>query len=118
MACPIGEMHEGVMRVFVQAAIANHLDDPRSLRIILEQAPRSQELMKKIYRYKDAWTAYTRELLRRHPEVRVPDVDTAARIINATIELVVHQVIAEHEPVDPKRLEDELVSMSTRYLRG
>ncbi|MEU7834472.1 MULTISPECIES: TetR/AcrR family transcriptional regulator [unclassified Nonomuraea] len=107
---------EGVMRVFVQAAIANHLDDPQLLRIMVEQAPRSQDLMKKVYQFKDARVAYARELLRRYPEVRVSDVDTAARIINASIELVVHQVIAEHEPIDLKRLEDELVAMFTRYL--
>ncbi|MFI7132637.1 TetR/AcrR family transcriptional regulator [Nonomuraea sp. NPDC050153] len=107
---------EGVMRVFVQAAIANHLDDPQLLRIMVEQAPRSQDLVKKVNQYKDARIAYTRDLLRRYPEVRVSDIDTAARILNATIELVVHQVIAEHEPIDLKRLEDELVAMFTRYL--
>ncbi|MEV0381216.1 TetR/AcrR family transcriptional regulator [Nonomuraea sp. NPDC050643] len=107
---------EGVMRVFVQAAIANHLEDPQLLRIMLEQAPRSEDLVTKVRQYQDARIAYARELLRRHPEVRVSDVDTAARIINATIELVVHQVIAEHEPIDLKRLENELVAMFTRYL--
>ncbi|WP_043623030.1 TetR/AcrR family transcriptional regulator [Nonomuraea candida] len=107
---------EGLMRVFVQAAIANHLEDPRLLRVMVEQAPRSPELLQRVYQDKDRRNAYTRDLLRRYPEVRVSDVETAARIINATIELVVHQVVAEREPVDLKRLEDELVAMFTRYL--
>ncbi|UBU09211.1 TetR/AcrR family transcriptional regulator [Nonomuraea gerenzanensis] len=107
---------EGLMRVFVQAAIANHLEDPRLLRVMVEQAPRSPELVRKVYETKDMRNAHTRDLLGRYPEVRVSDVETAARIINATIELVVHQVVAEHEPVDLRRLEDELVAMFTRYL--
>lgn len=104
------------MRAFVQASIANHLEDPRLLRVMLEKTPRSQELLDKVHRYTGERTAYTRELLRGYPEVRVSDLHTAARIINATIELVVHQVVSEHEPVDLKSLEDELVAMFTRYL--
>ncbi|MGW3348751.1 TetR/AcrR family transcriptional regulator [Nonomuraea rubra] len=107
---------EGVMRAFVQASIANHLEDPRLLRVMLEKTPRSQELLDKVHRYTGERTAYTRELLRGYPDVRVSDLHTAARIINATIELVVHQVVSEHEPVDLKSLEDELVAMFTRYL--
>ncbi|MGR6917698.1 TetR/AcrR family transcriptional regulator [[Actinomadura] parvosata] len=107
---------EGLMRLFVQAAVANHLEDPRLLRVMVEQAPRSPELLQRVYQFKDQRNAHTRDLLRRYPEVRVSDVETAARIINATIELVVHQIVAEHEPVDLRRLEDELVAMFTRYL--
>nr|WP_240972425.1 TetR/AcrR family transcriptional regulator [Nonomuraea sp. FMUSA5-5] len=107
---------EGLMRLFVQAAIANHLEDPRLLRVMVEQAPRSPELLQRVYQFKNERNAHTRDLLRRYPEVRVSDLETAARIINATIELVVHQVVAEHEPIDLQRLEDELVAMFTRYL--
>ncbi|AQZ61466.1 transcriptional regulator, TetR family [[Actinomadura] parvosata subsp. kistnae] len=107
---------EGLMRLFVQAAIANHLEDPRLLRVMVEQAPRSPELLQRVYQFKNERNAHTRDLLRRYREVRVSDLETAARIINATIELVVHQVVAEHEPIDLQRLEDELVAMFTRYL--
>jgi hypothetical protein len=69
-------------------------------------------------RLKRTMIGYTRDLLEGHPEVRVADTDMAARLVIATIELVVHDLLAEPDPVDARRLEDELVAMLTRYVRG
>jgi AcrR family transcriptional regulator len=107
-----------VFRVFVRGAIETHLDEPRLLRVLLEQAPRSRHLLEKVERLKQSLVAYLRELLDDHAEVRVADTETAARLIVTTVELVVHQLVADHEPVDVERLEDELVAMLTRYVRG
>ena len=107
-----------VFRVFVRGAIESHLDEPRLLRVLLEQAPRSQHLLEKVERLKQSLVTYLRELLDGHPEVRVTDTETAARLIVTTVELVVHQLVADHEPVDVERLEDEMVAMLTRYVRG
>ena len=107
-----------VFRVFVRGAIESHLDEPRLLRVLLEQAPRSQHLLEKMERLKQSLVTYLRELLDGHPEVRVTDTETAARLIVTTVELVVHQLVADHEPVDVERLEDEMVAMLTRYVRG
>jgi AcrR family transcriptional regulator len=107
---------EETIRVFVRTAIGNHLDDPQLLRVMIEQAPRSRELMEKISRIEQERVTYTRELFDRHPEVRVADTDTAARLVVSTVELVVHQLIAAPDPVDTNRFENELVAMITRYL--
>jgi AcrR family transcriptional regulator len=109
---------EEVFRVFVRGAIDTHLDEPRLLRVLLEQAPRSRALLEKVERLKQSLVTYLRELLAGHPEVRIADTETAARLIVTTVELVVHQLVADHEPVDVGRLEDELVAMLTRYVRG
>ncbi|WIV53654.1 TetR/AcrR family transcriptional regulator [Amycolatopsis nalaikhensis] len=107
---------EEVFRVFVRGAIESHLGDPQLLRLLMEQAPRSTELLEKVARLKQSLVSYMQELFDTHPEVRVADTETAARLVVTTTELVVHQLIADHEPVDPARLENELVAMLTRYV--
>ncbi|MFI7102153.1 TetR/AcrR family transcriptional regulator [Streptomyces sp. NPDC050161] len=107
---------EDIIRVFVRTTIGNHTDHPQLLRILLEQAPRTPELMAKIYAYEEASVAFVEALLGRHPEVRVGDTHTAARLVVSTIELLVHQLVAPPAPVDVPRFENELVAMLTRYL--
>ncbi len=109
---------EEIFRVFVRGAIESHLDEPRLLRMLREQAPQTNELLEKVERMKRSLIAYMRDLLDEHPEVVLADTDTAARLIVTTVELVIHQLVADHEPVDHGRLEDELVAMLTRYVRG
>jgi AcrR family transcriptional regulator len=107
-----------VFRVFIRGAIESHLGEPRLLRMLREQAPQTNELLEKVERMKRSLAAYMRELLDGHPEVRVADTETAARLIVTTVELVIHQLVADQEPVDVGRLEDELVAMLTRYVKG
>jgi AcrR family transcriptional regulator len=109
---------EEVFRVFVRLTVESHRDDPHLLRMLIEQAPRSDELLERVGRMKRTMVGYTRDLLEGHPEVRVADLGTAARLVIATIELVVHDLLAEPDPIDARRLEDELVAMLTRYVRG
>lgn len=105
-------------RVFVRGAIESHLGEPRLLRMLREQAPQTNELLEKVELMKRTLVAYMRELLDGHPEVRVADTETAARLIVTTVELVIHQLVADHEPMDTGKLEDELVAMLTRYVRA
>ncbi|WP_328690907.1 TetR/AcrR family transcriptional regulator [Streptomyces caniferus] len=109
---------EEVVRGYVRLSIDNHLDDPQLLRVMIEQAPRSPELLEKVSRYHQVRTAYVRELIEDHPESRVDDVYVAARLVVSTVELLVHQLIAAPDPLEPARLENELVAMVTRYLMG
>ncbi|MGX1776993.1 TetR/AcrR family transcriptional regulator [Nocardia brasiliensis] len=106
------------MRVFVRAAIENHLDDPQLLRVMMEQTPRSAELLAKIAAHGEDRVAYLQHILDRHPEVRVVDTYTAARLVVSTVELVVHHLIASHEPIELSRFENELTAMLYRYLSG
>jgi AcrR family transcriptional regulator len=110
------ESLEEIVRVFVRTAIENHLDDPQLLRVMIEQAPRSSELLERISQQEQALVCYLRDLLDRHPEVRVDDKDTAARLVVSTVELTVHRLIAAPDPIDVSRLENELVAMVTGYL--
>ena len=109
---------EEALRGLVRTAIENHLDDPKLLRVMFEQAPRSQALLEKIERLEQEHVARARELIERHPEVRVGDPRTAARLVVSTVELVVHQLISSPDPIDVDRFEDELTTMLTRYLTG
>ncbi|MGW2025821.1 TetR/AcrR family transcriptional regulator [Streptomyces decoyicus] len=109
---------EEVIRRYVRLTIENHRDDPQLLRVMIEQAPRSPELWEKTSQYQQGRTVYARELIEKHPEVRVADMEVAARLLVSTVELVVHQLIAAPDPLDPARLESELIAMLTRYLTG
>lgn len=104
------------IRLFVRAAVRNHLDDPHLLRVMFEQSPSSPELLAKVTEHERRYLASAREMMERYPGVRVGDRDMAALIIVSTIELVVHKVIATYESVDLVVFEDELVAMLTRYL--
>ncbi|NDZ78051.1 TetR/AcrR family transcriptional regulator [Streptomyces sp. SID10853] len=112
------ESLEEIIRLFVRTSIENHLGDPHLLRVMMEQPPLSAELVQKVARLHQADIEYIRELFETHPEVRVADTMTAARVAVSAIEFIVHPLIAEPAPVDPTRLENELVAMLTRYLRG
>ncbi|GGY19920.1 TetR/AcrR family transcriptional regulator [Streptomyces xanthochromogenes] len=115
---PLPEPIEAVMRRHVRSAIENHRDDPQLLRVMIEQGPRAPELLERVARNELRYIAYTRRLLRNHPDVRVGDVDVAARLVVSTVEMVVHRTMAGPGPIDTARFEDELVSMLTRYLTG
>jgi Tetracyclin repressor-like, C-terminal domain len=107
---------EDVIRTHVRAVIDNHRDDPNLLRVMFEQAPRSPGLVEKISRHEQEHVAFVQELLAHHPEVRVEDLYVAARLVVTTVELVVHRLVAEPDPIDVERLENELVAMITGYL--
>ncbi|WP_030660057.1 TetR/AcrR family transcriptional regulator [Streptomyces rimosus] len=107
---------EETMRLFVRTSIDNHLDDPQLLRVMAEQGPRTPELLDKVARHHRARVASVQALFERHPQVRVADTHVAARLAVATIELLVHQLLAAPDPVDITRFENELVAMLTGYL--
>ncbi|MET8685428.1 TetR/AcrR family transcriptional regulator [Streptomyces sp. NPDC004732] len=112
------ESVEDLMRLYVGRVIANHLDDPKLLRVMIEQGPRAPELLERVAENELRQIEATRTLLRNHPEVRVADVDVAARLVVSTVDMVVHKVMAGPGEVDAARFEDELVTMLTGYLTG
>ncbi|MCS0599636.1 TetR/AcrR family transcriptional regulator [Streptomyces sp. LP11] len=114
----LSEPIEDVIRRHVRGALRNHRDDPQLLRVMMEQGPRAPELLERIAQDERRRIAYARRLLRTHPEVRVADVDVAARLVVSTVEMVVHRVMAGPGEVDVTRFENELVTMLTGYLTG
>lgn len=107
---------EGVMRAIVSTSIDNHRHDPEFLRLIIEQAPRSRELLDRVAELQRTSVEEMRQLLTAHPEVRVADVTTAARLVVTTIDTVIHQLSAAPDPLDADALENALVAMLTSYL--
>jgi AcrR family transcriptional regulator len=108
-------LHE-VISTMVRNSIDNHRADPEFLRVLMEQAPRSSELMAKVVEVKEARTARLRDFMARSPGVTVDDQTTAAHLVVSTIEMVVHHLLAGPEPIEPERLETQLIDMLSRYL--
>lgn len=106
------------VRALVRDAVDNHSEDPQLLRIMIEEAPLSQELLDTIDRHGRQRVAQIRDLLARHPDVRVTDLDTAAELIVFTVEINTHKLMADPRPIPVERFERELANMVTRYLRG
>lgn len=117
LALTPGTLRETV-RAMVRDAIDNHSEDPQLLRIMIEEAPLSQDLLDAIERHGRTRTAQIRDLLTRHPDVHVGDVATAADLILFTIEMNTHKLMAGPGPIPVETFERELVDMVTRYLLG
>lgn len=109
---------EATVRAVVRDAIDHDRDDPQLLRIMIEEAPLSQELLDAIDRHSRDLVGQVRDLLARHPDVCVGDLDTAAELIVFTVELNTHKLMAEPRSIPVETFERELVDMVTRYLRG
>ena len=109
---------KATVRALVRDAIDNHDDDPQLLRIMIEEAPVSKELLDTIDRHGRTRVAQLRDLLARHPDVTVRDLDTAAELIMFTVEINTHRLMADPRTIPVETVENELVDMITRYLRG
>lgn len=109
---------EATVRALVRDAIDNHSDDPRLLRIMIEEARFSPELRDAIDRHGRLRAAQLRDVLARHPDVRVNDLGTAAELILFTVEMNTHNLMAAPRAVAVETFGTELVNMVTRYLRG
>jgi AcrR family transcriptional regulator len=109
---------ETTVRALVRHAIDNHSEDPQLLRIMIEEAPLSQALLDKVDQHGKIRVGQLRDLLARHPDVRVRDLDTAAELILVTVEINTHKIMADPRTISVEALENELVAMVTRYLRG
>jgi len=107
-----------VITGMVRSNIDNHRSDPEFLRVLMEQAPRSRELMSKVAELEASRMSHLLEVMQRSPEVTIEDKETAARLVVSTIEMVVHHIIAAPGNVDIERLEAQLVEMLYRYLAG
>ncbi|GAA1938801.1 TetR/AcrR family transcriptional regulator [Amycolatopsis minnesotensis] len=109
---------EATVRAIIRDAIDNHSDDPQLLRVMIEEAPLSQELLDTIDRHGKLRTAQVRDIIVRHPDIRVGDPDLAAELILFTVEMNTHKFMAAPRANAIETFEHELVAMVTRYLRG
>ena len=106
---------DDVLRVFVRATIDNHSDNPRLHQVLFEEAPRAPAFLARLHALEESMVDATAQLLEQHPAVHATG-RLSARLVVATIESLVHRLIASPEPVDPHQLEDEIVVLLTGYL--
>lgn len=106
----------------LRATIALHRGDPRLHAVLFSEAPRPPELVRRLVEAERLAVQRVEQLLGAHPDVRVDDARMAARVVVASIESLVHRLVAaDHAatPMDDATLdsfEHEVVSMLTRYL--
>lgn len=109
---------ETVVRALVRDAVDNHREDPRLLRIMMEEGQVSEELRDTMTRHSAQRVAEVREVFARHPDVRVRNLDAAVDLIVFTVELNTHRLAAFPQGLSIETVANELVDMVTRYLRG
>jgi AcrR family transcriptional regulator len=109
------EQLDDALRVFVRATIDNHRDNPRLHRVLFKEAPRAPEFLARLHELEQLTVDATARLLDRHPAVHAGG-RLRARMVVATIESLVHRLIASSDPVDSQQLEDEIVVLLTGYL--
>lgn len=109
------EQLDEALRVFVRATIDNHRDNPRLHRVLFEEAPRAPAFLSRLHDLEESMVDATAGLLGNHPAVQAKG-RLHARVVVATIESLVHRLIALPDPADPQQLEDEIVSLLTGYL--
>jgi AcrR family transcriptional regulator len=110
---------EGRTRVFVEAAVANHMDQPRLHEVLFEQAPWSTELVAEFRAFEERTIAAAEALLATDPCVQVRDLHAAATIVVGTIEALTHRfVVSQPESLSVPAFVDETVALVSRYLTG
>lgn len=105
------------LRLFVEGLVAVHIGDHRLHRVLFEEAPRPTDIVETL-RATDTWAiAACEQMLASSPEVRVADLELAARMVTTTIESLVHRFVArDGETLDTARFTDEVVRMLVGYL--
>jgi AcrR family transcriptional regulator len=110
---------EGRVRVFVEAAVANHIDMPRLHAVLFEQAPWSPELVAELRAFEERTIAAAEALLAADPSVHVPDLHAAATVVVGTIEALTHRFIVDQpDSIAAPAFVDEMVALVSGYLTG
>jgi AcrR family transcriptional regulator len=108
---------EGRVRVFVEAAVANHIDMPRLHEVIFQEAPWPPELVAELRAFEERAIAAAEAALATDPSVRVADLRVAATVVVGTIEALTHRfVITQPGRLDAPAFVEEMVALVTRYL--
>ncbi len=106
-------------RMFVEATVAIHRDEPALHRVLFEESPRPTDVVEELRLFEELTVAAVEQLIAEDPEVRVPNQRMAAYITVSTIESVTHHYVSAH-PHDPdwEAFTDELTRLVVGYLRS
>jgi AcrR family transcriptional regulator len=108
---------EMLLRRVVVAMIALHEHEPELHRVLFEEAPLPSSVRRRLRRRENDFAAEVCEVLRAHPEVRIPDLKVTAYVLVHCVDALVHDFIL-HPPrnIDAESLTEEMVSMWLRHL--
>ena len=104
-----------LVRAVVTAMVHVHAGDRRLHRVLFEESPRPPSLLAELHRIEDAVV----ELVRGRLDTAFPDGtdhELPARIVVATIESLVHRLVATDRPLDEGRVIDEISRLVEAYL--
>lgn len=107
---------ELMLRSIIGATIKAHKKSPALHKVIFEQVPRSGDFSH-LDRVNGLVTQHLLTYLKsRSTEISVTNLPLAAFIVERTIEAVIHAAVAESSNLLDSALEEELVTMLSRYL--
>jgi AcrR family transcriptional regulator len=106
---------EVVVRQIVTALVAVHARDRRLHQVLFEESPRPPSLLAELRQLEDSVVAMVaRRLVDMRPALVDPEL--TARITVATIESLVHRLVASDRPLDTDRFIDETTRLVAGYL--
>jgi AcrR family transcriptional regulator len=106
-----------LLEAAVDAAIANHVEDPGLHQVLFEESPRPPQLLAELHAAERRVVELAATVLAADPSVQVADPAIAARIVVTTIESLVHRTLATRDRrVAIPAFRHELLTMLTRYL--
>jgi AcrR family transcriptional regulator len=108
-----------LLAAFVGSMVELHRGNPELHRLLFEEASHPPELHECVLRLEETLAHGWVSILRRRPEVTVPDADTAAHFLVQTSEALTHRFVMNglHE-LSADRFSDELTRLLHRYLTG
>jgi AcrR family transcriptional regulator len=107
---------EDVVRAIVTTLVDVHARDRRLHRVLFEESPRPPALLRQLRDLEDAAVSSVTVVIERDLP-HVDDPSFAARLVVATIESLVHRMIATERRVDQRQFVDELTRLVVGYLQ-
>ena len=104
-------------RIFVQATVDLHRDQPVLHRVLFEESPRPPDVLAALRDFETITVQAIEQILADDPDVTVTDIPLAAYLTFTTIESVTHRYVSSHpDSIDADALVDELTALVAGYL--
>ncbi|WP_434743971.1 hypothetical protein [Micromonospora sp. SH-82] len=103
--------------VVVEGFTRLHADEPRLHRVLFEESPRPPELLDRFRLAEQEAVTAVAGLLRRDPDLDLPDPERTARIVVAVVESLVHRLVGQGGG-EAEELTGEITTVVTGYLHA
>ncbi len=108
-------LRAGIRRL-VDVMLELHADRPRVHQVFIESVMRLPGVRRRLQRAEQGIREEVIAWLRRHPQVDVPDVEVAGRMVVQGTDMLVHRWLEDDEGVPASMLAEELTRLWTGYL--